>query len=128
MEFLKPDSIFASPKYNPGIKVNNTIYTAGRVPVDINGDIVSPNDAKNQTVQIMECLKVILAEGGATLNDVVYIHTYYLHEEDMAEIFGVYQDFFGDHKPPHTGSRQDSKSWEKKGIRLEVEVTAVVEQ
>lgn len=128
MKILKPNDIYASPKYYPGIKANNTIYTAGRVPIDINGEIVAPDDAKKQTVQIIECLKKILAEGGATLNDVVYIHTYYLYEDDMAEIFSVYQDFFGDHKPPHTGSRQVSDSWEKRGIRLEVEVTAVVEQ
>ena len=128
MKILKPANIYSSPKYYPGLKAGNTIYTAGRVPVDIDGSVYAPNDPKAQTRQIMECLQIILAEGGATLNDVVYIHTYYLYEEDMAAIFEVYREFFGDHKPPHTGSRQDSKSWVEKGFRLEVEVTAVLEE
>jgi enamine deaminase RidA (YjgF/YER057c/UK114 family) len=97
------------------------------VPVDPNGEIVAPNDAGAQTEQILDCLEAILAEGNATLKDVVSIHTYYLHEEDMPTIFDVLHARMGRLLPPHTGSRQDSSSWERKGIRLELEMTAVIE-
>ena len=40
---------------------------------------VDGNDARAQTKQIMEYLKLILAEGGATLQAVVYVHVYFLH-------------------------------------------------
>jgi enamine deaminase RidA (YjgF/YER057c/UK114 family) len=128
MKILKPDHIYSSPRYAPGILVGNTIYTAGRVPVELNGDVVAPNDARAQTGQILDCLEAILAEGNATLTDVVHIHTYYLHEEDMPAIFEVLQGRMGNLLPPHTGSRQVSSSWEKRGIRLELELTAVVEK
>jgi len=128
MKILKPDHIYSSPRYAPGILAGNTIYTAGRVPVDLNGDIVAPNDARAQTEQILDCLEAILAEGNATLKNVVYIHTYYLYGEDMPAIFDVLHARMGSLLPPHTGSHQISSSWEQKGIRLELEITAVIEK
>jgi enamine deaminase RidA (YjgF/YER057c/UK114 family) len=127
MKILKPETIFCSPHYAPGLLAGNTIYTAGRVPVDLNGEIVAPHDARAQTEQILDCLEAILAEGKATLKDVVSIHTYYLLEEDMPAIFEVLHARMGTILPPHTGSNQSSASWEKRGIRLELEMTAVVE-
>jgi enamine deaminase RidA (YjgF/YER057c/UK114 family) len=128
MQILKPDHIYCSPRYAPGILAGNTIYTAGRVPVDLNGNIVAPNDARAQTEQILDCLEAILAEGNATFKDVVYIHTYYLYEKDMPVIFEVLHGRMGTLLPPHTGNHQSSSSWEERGIRLELEMTAVVEK
>ena len=128
MQILKPDHIYCSPRYAPGILAGNTIYTAGRVPVDLNGDIVAPNDARAQTEQILDCLEAILAKGNATFKDVVYIHTYYLYEKDMPAIFEVLHGRMGPLLPPHTGSHQSSSSWEERGIRLELEMTAVIEK
>ncbi|MBI9047661.1 MAG: RidA family protein [Anaerolineaceae bacterium] len=127
MQILKPKTIYASPRYYPGLKAGNLITTAGRIAIDLDGSIVAPNNAGAQTEHIMDCLSAILAEGGATLQDVVLIHTYFLYEEDMKEIFEVIHREMGAHRPPHTGIHQDSSSWEEKGIRLEIEVTAVVE-
>jgi enamine deaminase RidA (YjgF/YER057c/UK114 family) len=128
MRLLKPAYIYSSPRYAPGILVGNAIFTAGRVPIAPNGEIVAPNDARAQTEQILDCLEAILAEGKATLKDVVHIHTYYLHEEDMPAIFEALHARMGTPLPPHTGSRQNSSSWERRGIRLEIEVTAVIER
>jgi 2-iminobutanoate/2-iminopropanoate deaminase len=127
MQILKPAGIFASPHYHPGVRAGNMIFTAGRVPIAPDGSVFAPNDPRAQTAQILDSLKLILAEGGATLNDITYIHTYYLRQEDMTAIFEVIHQYFGDHRPPHTGSHQDSASWVERGIRLEIEVVAVVE-
>ena len=78
--------------------------------------------------RILNCLEAILAEGNATLQDVVHIHTYYLYQEDMPAIFEVLQARMGTMLPPHTGSHQSSSSWEERGIRLELEITAVIEK
>ncbi len=109
------------------MRAGNLIFTAGRVPLDGEGNVFASNDARAQTENIMEALKLILEEGGATLQDVTYVHTYFLYEEDMPVIHEVRQRFMGDHYPPHTGSKVDSQSWVERGIRLEIEVFAVVE-
>ena len=41
MKVLQPDTIFTSPRYAPGVRVGNTIYTAGRVPIDVDGEVVA---------------------------------------------------------------------------------------
>jgi enamine deaminase RidA (YjgF/YER057c/UK114 family) len=127
MKILKPEGIYASPRYYPGVRAGNLIFTSGRVPLDGKGNVFAPNDARAQTENIMEALKVILEEGGATFQNVVYVHTYFLYEEDMPAIHEVRQRYMGGHYPPHTGSKVDSKSWVERGIRLEIEVFAVVE-
>ena len=127
MKILKPNNVYASPRYAPGILAGNTIYTAGRIPIDADGNIVAPHDARAQTEQILDCIEAILAEGGAGLKNVVNIHTYYLVEEDMPAIFEVLHARIGPYLPPHTGSHQSSSSWEERGIRLELEITAVIE-
>jgi enamine deaminase RidA (YjgF/YER057c/UK114 family) len=128
MQIINPASIYNSPRYASGVRAGSTIYTAGRVPINVDGSVYAPNDPAAQTEQILQCLKVILAEGGATLKDVVLIHTYYLYQEDMTPIFEVMQKHFEGHRPPHTGMRQDSISWKERGIRLEIEFVAVVEE
>jgi 2-iminobutanoate/2-iminopropanoate deaminase len=127
MKVLKPDGVYASPRYWPGVRAGNTIYTAGRVPLDEDGNVFAPNDAAAQTENIMEALQAILAEGGATLQDVVYVYTMFLYPEDMPAIHDVRERFMDGHFPPHTGQKVDSPSWVERGIRLEIEVMAVVE-
>ena len=124
---LNPEGIYNSPNYYSGLKAGDFIFTAGRVPVDETGDVVSPNDAEAQTKKIMEDLESILEEGGATLQDVVHINTLYFSGDDMPIIHEVRQDYFGEHYPPHTGIQNKSRSWEESGIRLEIEVMAVIE-
>lgn len=127
MKTLNPEGIYNSPLYCSGGKAGNTIYTAGIVPLDLEGNVVAPNDARRQTEKIMKDLKLILAEGGATLQDVVYVHTYFVHNEDMPVIHEVRQRYMGDHYPSHTGTKVDNTSWVERGIKLEIEVIAVVE-
>jgi len=128
MQIINPTSIFNSPRYASGVRAGNTIYTAGRVPINPDGSVFAPNDPSAQADQILECLKIILAEGGASLKDVVLIHTYYLYQEDMTPIFEMLQKHFDGYRPPHTGMRQDSTSWKERSIRLEIELVAVVEE
>lgn len=126
MRYLNPEGIYHSARYHSGIRAGNTIYTAGRVPVDLAGKIVAPNNARAQTEKILEDLQLILAEGGARLEDVVMIRTYHLYTEDMATIFEVLMRQWGGKLPPHTGIRVDHDFWVANGTRLEIEVVAMV--
>jgi len=127
MKILNPENIYNSPRYYSGVKAGNMIFTAGRVAYNLERNVVAPNDARHQTEKIMDDLKLILAEGGATLQDVVCVHTYFLHGEDMPVVHEVRQRYMGGHYPPHTGIKVDSPSWVEQGIRVEIEVMAVVE-
>ena len=67
MKILNPEGMYHSQRYYSGLRAGNMIFTAGRVPIDLEGNVVAPNDAAKQTEVIMEDLQKILAEGGATL-------------------------------------------------------------
>jgi len=127
IQALNPPKIYNSPRYASGMRAGSILYTAGRVPLDLAGNVVAPGDTGAQTERIMRDLTEILSAGGAQLRDVVYVHTYFLSSEDMPSIHEVRQSFFGDHFPPHTGTQVDKPDWECRGIRVEIEVVAVVE-
>ena len=127
MKILNPDNFYNSAKYYSGLRAGNMIFVAGRIPVDKEGNVYAPGDPGAQTERIMEDIQRILAEGDATLQDVVYIHTYYLNEKDFPAIHEARMKYMGDHKPPHTGSKNESASWVERGICLEIEVIAVLE-
>ena len=78
--------------YSQGVKAGNFIYVSGQLP--INGETgAMPEDIKEQTRQSLENVKAILAEAGATLDNVVK-STVYLsdmsHFGPMNEVYGEY--------------------------------------
>jgi len=128
IQALNPSTIYNSPRYASGMRAGNILFTAGRVPLDRDGNVVAPEDASKQTEHIMRDLQEILSDGGAQLSDVVYVHTYFVASEDMPGIHEVRQRFFGDHFPPHTGTQVEKPDWKCRGIRVEIEVAAVIEE
>jgi 2-iminobutanoate/2-iminopropanoate deaminase len=107
--------------YTPGIRVGETLYTAGQAPFDDNNQVVG-SDVADQTEQVFNNLERVLAAGGATLNDVVKITA---HLQDLAGDFDAYNEVyarrFGTHRPTRTtvGSTLG-------GFLVEIDAIAVV--
>jgi reactive intermediate/imine deaminase len=72
---LKPASVQAKGSYSPGWEVSNgrMIFVAGQIPWDAEGKTVFKGDVANQTRQVFKNIGAVLAESGATLDDVVKI-------------------------------------------------------
>ncbi len=72
---LKPASILAKGSYSPGWEVSNgrMIHIAGQIPWDAEGRTVAINDVAGQTRQVFENIGAVLAEAGASLDDVIKI-------------------------------------------------------
>jgi len=91
----------ASP-YSPGLRVGDFIFVSGQVPRDpATGKIVGES-IEEQTTQVLENIKAILAAGGATLSDVVKVSA---HLADLAlfeDYNKVYVTYFPDPKPTRT--------------------------
>lgn len=128
MKPLIPEGIRLSPHYYPGVRSGNIITTAGIVPIQPDNQVYAPFNAKEQTRYIIEILKKILAEGGAELKDVTYIHSYYVKHEYMKDIFAGLHEAFGERIPPHTGSWvREGQFSSGEGICMELEFLAVIE-
>ena len=70
---LQPGGIRARGSYSPGWEVSGgrLVFVAGQVPWDANGQTVAHGDVAGQTRQVFENIRAVLAEAGATLDDVI---------------------------------------------------------
>jgi 2-iminobutanoate/2-iminopropanoate deaminase len=122
---ISPPNIYQPATYNHAMLAGNTLYVAGQVARDANGVLVAPFDAAAQAKQVYHNLGAVLEAAGARRENVVKITTYLVSPEDSKVVSDVRLEFFGQHRPPHTGLIVASLGAPE--IRLEVEVIAVLE-
>ncbi len=112
--------------YSQGIAVpcGKMIFTAGQIAINpksgelVNGGIV------DQTKQVLENVKSILAASGATLEDVVKT-TVFLHSmDDFALMNETYARYFPSN-PPARSTVEVAKL--PKGAKVEIEALAVIQ-
>ncbi|SMB90209.1 endoribonuclease L-PSP [Thermanaeromonas toyohensis ToBE] len=109
--------------YSQAIRVGNFIFTSGQIPLDpATGEIV-PGGAKEQTRQVLENLKAILAAAGATLQDVVKTTLYIKDMADFKAINEVYAQYFPEN-PPARSCIEAARL--PRDVLVEIEAVAVV--
>jgi reactive intermediate/imine deaminase len=85
-----PDTV-AAPigSYSQSVRVETPdatwIYVSGQIAVDLDDELVAPNDLPAQTQQVYENLRAVLEAHGATFGDVVKIQTYFTTLDGLAE-------------------------------------------
>ena len=100
------------------------IFTTGMTARDEQGNTVAPGDAKAQARRIFEQLRAILAEGGATLADVVQMTVYVHTMDDVLAIQEVRNEYWPS-APPVSATVQVARLVSD-AVRLEVQAVAVV--
>ncbi len=85
--------------YSQGIKAGNMIFTSGQLPMNTSTGKLVQDDIKSEARQSLTNLKEVLAEGGATLNDVVKVTVFIKDMNQFGQINEVYAEFFNEHKP-----------------------------
>ena len=85
--------------YSPGTKAGNTIYVAGTLAIDSDGNTVGPGDVKAQTEKVIQNIKDVLEAAGAGLQDVVMNHIFVTDYANYAAVNEVYGKYFGESKP-----------------------------
>ena len=107
--------------YSPGLRVGDFVFVSGQVPRDpATGKIVGET-IEEQTQQVLENIKAILAVGGAHMTDVVKV-TAHLSDLDLFERYNkVYVPYFPDPKPTRT-----TVGSQLLGFMVEIDVIAYV--
>lgn len=109
--------------YSQAIKIENTLYTSGQIPVDpTNGKVIS-TEITEQTQQVMKNLQAVLEEGGSNLNSVIKTTCFLTDMADFAAFNEVYGSYFGDHKPARSCVAVKELPL---NVRVEVEAIAVI--
>lgn len=79
--------------YSQAVKAGNLIFVSGQLPIDAEtGEM--PSDIKAQTRESIKNIKAILAEAGATLDNVVKTTVFLADMEFFAPMNEVYADEF----------------------------------
>lgn len=77
---LRPQNLSFQPRptypYSPGAMGGNLIFTAGQVAWNERGEIVGLGDVRAQTRQVLKNIESILAEGGASMSQVLKCNVY----------------------------------------------------
>jgi 2-iminobutanoate/2-iminopropanoate deaminase len=119
----RPSGVFsqATMVVNP----SRMIFVSGLTARDpATGKINHAGDVRAQTRQILEGLKAILAEGGATLEDVVKVTVFVRSIGDFAAIHEIRRQYFP--KDPPASSMVEVSGLVEDDMLIEIEAIAVV--
>jgi 2-iminobutanoate/2-iminopropanoate deaminase len=94
-----PDAPEAIGPYSQAMKVDGWVFCSGQIPLDPGTMELVEGDVAAQTEQVMTNLKAVLAEAGASLQDVVKTTVFLSDMALFTAMNEVYGRHFGDHRP-----------------------------
>jgi reactive intermediate/imine deaminase len=102
---LQPAAMKTRGHYSPGWEVSGgrLVFVAGQVPWDAEGRTVAPGDPVGQTRQVFQNIRAILAEAGATLDDVIKMTIFLVDIRHRDAVNQVRSEVF---RPPYPASTQ----------------------
>jgi 2-iminobutanoate/2-iminopropanoate deaminase len=119
-----PNAPAAIGPYSQAIRIGDTIYTSGQIPIDpATGEFV-PGGIAEQTTQVLENLKAVLAEAGLGMAQVVKTTVFLKDMKDFAAMNAVYAKYLaGDGAIPPARSTVQVAALPKDAL-VEIEVIA----
>ena len=113
--------------YSHGIAVDVgdsvMFFVTGQIAIDKDGNAVAPGDIARQSEFVFENIQKILAEGGASLDDVVKAVIYVKDIKKFKEISQVRNRYFARSKPVST--LIEIGNTVREGCEIEIDVIAV---
>ena len=132
-EAVNPPSLMTPVGFSHGFEVrgSRTLFIAGQVARDKDGNILGKGDLVAQFRQVCENLKILVGSRGGTLQDIVKLTIYVLDKNDYrakAKAIGaVYRDYFGKHYPAMTLAEVRSLWDADDGCLIEIEGVAALD-
>jgi reactive intermediate/imine deaminase len=123
-EIMKLKSVHRTVGYSHAAKAGNTLYIAGQVAQDIDGNLVGKGDFESQVRQVYENLKNIMEEAGGSLNNIVKMTTFLTHYNYIETYRSVRNEYFAEPCPPNTLLIIESLALP--GFMIEIEAVAVL--
>lgn len=109
--------------YSQAVQTGGFLFVSGQIPLDPDsGELVAGSIAE-QTRQVMENVKAILAAAGLDMERIVKTTIYLADLDDFATVNAIYGEYFaGD--PPARATVQVSRL--PRGARVEIEAIALL--
>lgn len=109
--------------YSQAIKVGNTVYCSGQIPINPATGTIDAVTVEDQTRQAITNLKNVLEAAGGGLCNVVKTTVFISDMNDFAAINGVYAELFGETKPARSCVEVSRLP---KDVKIEIEAIAAL--
>ncbi|GAB4538897.1 MAG: RidA family protein [Thermodesulfovibrionia bacterium] len=107
--------------YSQAVIHNNVLYTSGQIPLRHETGQVVRGSIEEETEAVLENLKIIVEDAGATMDDVLKVTCYLADMDDFERFNGVYKRYFP-HRPPARTTIQAGKL----PFDVQIEMDAIV--
>jgi 2-iminobutanoate/2-iminopropanoate deaminase len=117
---LQPEGLAVpKPPYSPVVVSGDTVYTAGQIGNDPEGNLVEGGIVK-QARRTLENVRTCVDAAGCTLDDVVKVNAYLADLGDFPAYNEVYVEFFSKPYPARTSVQAGLPP----GVLIEIEAVA----
>jgi enamine deaminase RidA (YjgF/YER057c/UK114 family) len=107
------------------VRGGRTLYIAGQLALDADGNLVGRDDFRAQVAQVFENLRSRLEEGGASFNNVIKLNYYLTDASDLLALRDVRNSYINRENPP-ASTLVVVKQLVREEYLIEVEAIAVV--
>ncbi len=80
--------------YSQAVQVGNTVYISGQIPLDPQTMLMASDDFKDQTKQVFENLKAVVAAAGGDFSQIVKLQIYLIDMDQFAVVNEVMASYF----------------------------------
>jgi 2-iminobutanoate/2-iminopropanoate deaminase len=108
--------------YSQAIRAGGFLFASGQIPLNPSTGELVRGSIEEQTRQVLENLKQVLAAGGSSLEKVVKTTVFLSDLRDFEEMNAVYAQYFGD-LPPARSTVQAAAL--PKGVDVEIDLIAL---
>ena len=115
------DAPAAVGAYSQAAMTDDLLFTAGQLPLTVDGELLNDESVAVQTRQCLENVEAILASEGLGLEDVLKVSVFLDDIEEFDEMNEAYAEFF-DASPPARSAIEVGNV--PKGAAIEVEAIA----
>jgi 2-iminobutanoate/2-iminopropanoate deaminase len=109
--------------YSQAIKAGNLLFISGQVPFNPETMEIVEGGVEAQTARVLENLKAILAEAGASFDNVVKTTVFIKDMNEFGAINEIYAKYFGENKPARACVEVARLP---RDVKVEIEAIAVV--
>ena len=112
------DAPAAIGTYSQAVRVGNTIWLSGQIPLDPKTKELVKGDVEAQIRQVFDNLKAVVVAAGATFDDVVKTNVYLTDLSNFALVNKVMSDYF---REPYPARAAVGVAALPRGAQVEVE-------
>jgi len=107
--------------YSQAIKANDLIFTSGQIGFDVTKGILVQDSIENETRQVLENVKTILASAGSSISKVVKVTVFITDMKNFQMMNSVYAQYFSENPPARSCVEVGALP---RGARVEIETIA----